>query len=658
MYIDGVLNSSGAIGTWTESTLWVGSYSLANNNANALFDELVILSRAASADEIRAIYESNAPVFAESSTSFFKSYGPTPVEINEEGLWVEGPTVGAIFGIYGASATKSWGGVSLSEGDVLLGRSPAYMLWDDSEVKLKIGNVSNEHINFDGSTISFRNGATTMGSLDGTTWVLGNASAPNLVMNASSITFRVDDSPDGNRGYLSGSEWVIGDSGSNNTQITSAGIYLRNSSTVLTSLVGSTLTLGQVANSNSRIQITSGAISIINRNGSGVDTTAISLLANGAASFTGTVTAAAGTIGGWTLSVSSLVSGSAGTTVGLDSGGTNPAIYAGSATPGSAPFRVTNAGVLTATSGTVGGWTLGSSALSATNISLISGAANTAHLVAGTGATAGGINSANAGADIVFWAGGTHADRATSAFRVTAAGALVATSATITGAITASSGSITGALTLGASGGIYQGSGTFASPTTGLKIWNDGGTGRIAGYNTGALQWYAGTDGKLYAGGGNVTLDSGGISILSGTLNPSVFKFRTASSNVIGSLTSYTSLTYSYLDILSEGKTVTDPGAQIQLRAKDNSGNTAAIGIVRNGSINFIALNASRIEMEGAATLLNLATSPSLPSVISVNMYLRNNKFILQYNDSGTVRYKYLDLTGTGVTWVHTTTAP
>lgn len=71
-------------------------------------------------------------------------------------------------------------------------------------------------------------------------------------------------------------------------------------------------------------------------------------------------------------------------------------------------------------------------------------------------------------------------------------------------------------MTLGANGGIWQGTGTFASPTTGLKIWNDAGLGRIAGYNTGALQWYAGTDGKLYAGAGTVKIDSTGIKITSG----------------------------------------------------------------------------------------------------------------------------------------------
>ena len=56
---------------------------------------------------------------------------------------------------------------------------------------------------------------------------------------------------------------------------------------------------------------------------------------------------------------------------------------------------------------------------------------------------------------------------------------------------------LSGFLTIGAAGGIYQGSGTAASPTTGLKVWNDTGAGRIAGYNTSVLQWSADTDGKL-----------------------------------------------------------------------------------------------------------------------------------------------------------------
>lgn len=39
-------------------------------------------------------------------------------------------------------------------------------------------------------------------------------------------------------------------------------------------------------------------------------------------------------------------------------------------------------------------------------------------------------------------------------------------------------------------------------------------------------------------------------------------------------------------------------------------------------------------------------------------VYMKADKFIIRYTEGGTTRYKYLDLTGSSVTWVHTTTAP
>jgi hypothetical protein len=83
-------------------------------------------------------------------------------------------------------------------------------------------------------------------------------------------------------------------------------------------------------------------------------------------------------------------------------------------------------------------------------------------------------------------------------------------------------GYIVGSLYLDTNGGIYQGTGTFASPTTGLKIWNDSGVGRIGGYNATVLQWYAGTDGKLYAGGGAVFLSEGGFGLALPAVSSSV----------------------------------------------------------------------------------------------------------------------------------------
>lgn len=68
-----------------------------------------------------------------------------------------------------------------------------------------------------------------------------------------------------------------------------------------------------------------------------------------------------------------------------------------------------------------------------------------------------------------------------------------------------------GVMTIGTSGEIRQGTGTIGSNYTGLRIWRDSSIGRIAGYNNNVQQWYANTDGKLYAGGGTFMADADGI---------------------------------------------------------------------------------------------------------------------------------------------------
>ena len=84
----------------------------------------------------------------------------------------------------------------------------------------------------------------------------------------------------------------------------------------------------------------------------------------------GVVTATSGTIGGWTLSTDKLSGGTGSNYVALIPG---TGIQLGSETFASAPFSVTKEGVLKSTSGTIGGWTIGASSLSSTNITIDSG---------------------------------------------------------------------------------------------------------------------------------------------------------------------------------------------------------------------------------------------------------------------------------------------
>jgi hypothetical protein len=59
-------------------------------------------------------------------------------------LFVRSVTTGDIFAVYGGGATKSWGGLTLGDGDVLIGRSAdGYVHWDDSAALLDISGQVN-----------------------------------------------------------------------------------------------------------------------------------------------------------------------------------------------------------------------------------------------------------------------------------------------------------------------------------------------------------------------------------------------------------------------------------------------------------------------------------------------------------------------------------
>jgi len=155
-------------------------------------------------------------------------------------------------------------------------------------------------------------------------------------------------------------------------------------------------------------------------------------------SITGTLTATSGTIGGWTINATSITD-TAGA-VGMSSavtGGDDIRFWAGDATPASAEFRVTEAGALTASNatitgtitasaGTIGGFTLGATTLTATNLILDS---------SGQRISLGSSNDiiiADADdATYRLWVG--HATAASAPFSVTKAGAVTATNISITG---------------------------------------------------------------------------------------------------------------------------------------------------------------------------------------------------------------------------------
>jgi hypothetical protein len=147
-----------------------------------------------------------------------------------------------------------------------------------------------------------------------------------------------------------------------------------------------------------------------------------SLTVNGGGTFSGALSAATGTFNG------SIRIGSGESVFTADTSG----IYLGNETFGSAEFSVTPAGVLKATSGTIGGWTLGATTLTG-------GAA----ILDSTGAISIGTTNNVFKADSNgMWLG--NATFGNAPFRVTNAGILFATGADITGRVSATTGNIGG----------------------------------------------------------------------------------------------------------------------------------------------------------------------------------------------------------------------
>lgn len=231
--------------------------------------------------------------------------------------------------------------------------------------------------------------------------------------------------------------------------------------------------------------------------------------ATGAATFAGALSAPTGTIGGWTLNASTIT----GTNATLDSAGvltlgtSNDVVisssadatyrlWVGHATAASAPFRVTKAGALTATSATITGTVTATAGA-------IGGFDVGSDYIRDSANSFGLASTVTGGDDVRFWAGATFTNRATAPFRLTEAGAMNATSGVIGGftlsstTLSAGSGSSyiavesTGSFTAGTDTGSY----TYCRlNTTGISLTDAGDyvtindTGIAMGHYTGGAR--------------------------------------------------------------------------------------------------------------------------------------------------------------------------
>lgn len=125
LFLNGAQVASGTLANAPAglATAYVGTSGLVTP-LNGMVDDFALINRALTAMDVRAVYESDAPVFAESSVWSFRATAKGLVWADDEGLWMRDVGGNPVLGIYGGEApTKSWGGFSMKMGDLVMGRN-------------------------------------------------------------------------------------------------------------------------------------------------------------------------------------------------------------------------------------------------------------------------------------------------------------------------------------------------------------------------------------------------------------------------------------------------------------------------------------------------------------------------------------------------------
>jgi hypothetical protein len=254
------------------------------------------------------------------------------------------------------------------------------------------------------------------------------------------------------------------------------------------------------------------------------------------ASITGFISASSGSVGGWSINTGSLTSGTGASAVGISTG--NYAFYAGNVTASSAPFSVTNTGILTASGANISG------SLTATTGSIGGFTITGSALYGGTSGSITGFNPYNASATI--FAGATSSAGDNAKFYVTNSGSIYSTGgASFTGPVmsaaslsapvisgsTTNSGSIIG-------GAIFvpnAGSPAFKVDSSGnMTASNAYLSGSIVSNSGSIANWQINT-GSLTAGTGAsaVGISTGNYAFYAGNTVPSAASFSVTNTGIL-----------------------------------------------------------------------------------------------------------------------------
>jgi len=222
-------------------------------------------------------------------------------------------------------------------------------------------------------------------------------------------------------------------------------------------------------------------------------------------------------------------------------------------------------------------------------------------------------------------------------------------------------------LLLDTAGGIFQGTGTFASPTRGLKLYNSGGFGVLEGYNAGVVQAAFNSNGEITWLGGLGKLNADGVQIQTDTsfnFNRG-YRFIDGSGNLHSGAFAYQTpgATTTHIELYA---TSTSNTAESVLYAESNSGAVAGFVRVRAtglGTTTTVSTGttqiASGVVTVDATTSLSLGTAAATATTVAGTSAAINPTTL----NLGTATTTALTIGRSGVVantagpWVHTNAA-
>ena len=142
----------------------------------------------------------------------------------------------------------------------------------------KIGDANNEHVEINTSTIDVKDGGTTLSSF-GSTTTIGQTSGRHISIDSTDVRVKQGSTV---KSIFGASSITLGHNSTSDEHIIidSDGLNVKDGSTSLAQF-GSTVRVGPDANSKSRVEISSGAVQIINKDSNGDETTMLNFKSDG-----------------------------------------------------------------------------------------------------------------------------------------------------------------------------------------------------------------------------------------------------------------------------------------------------------------------------------------------------------------------------------------